>query len=89
MDVELRGAGGRMVVSHSVWGMVRELGLRYGWEPAGTRDPHPERAEAEGEWEGLYMVTDGQAVTAADAQAWAGALERALSDASEHEISPA
>src|SRR5687768_2996158 len=86
MGFDLRRAGGEFRMNGFHWGKARELGVRYGWKPCGTESPPPpEGYEEYGEWSGTYTTNDYQSVTAADAAAWADALEAAMEDIPRHD----
>ncbi len=59
------------------WTFYLNLAEAYGWKPAGTLPP---AGITENAWSGQYDSNDGQRVTAADALALGGALDRALAD---------
>jgi len=60
------------------WPRVLDLARIYGWKPAGTLPP---RSWPRGKpWNDAYHANDGGIVTAADALALAGAVERFLPD---------
>jgi hypothetical protein len=65
------------------WSMVLELARRYGWKPQGTEPP--EGMDDPSTWEGEYESSDGQRVTAADAEALADALTLAVNGPKLHE----
>lgn len=58
----------------SGWRWLRAEAIRHGWEPAGTTGPRGWSGQEE--WPGDYGANDGQGVKAADARAWAAALDR-------------
>jgi hypothetical protein len=71
------------------WPMLLRMARSYGWKPAGTQ-PGPDYADHNlkptVEWDGTYLTNDGQVVMAEDAAALADAIERALPDIPDHEI---
>lgn len=54
------------------WGILIDLGMQYGWKPAGTQPP----PDYKGKWDGSYGLNMGQVVTAEDAKAWAMAVKQ-------------
>lgn len=75
-------------LAYKFWWRAGELARLFGWQPAGTLPPPPERLQfwrreiehdETAPWDpGCYSVDVGQVMTAADAAALAEALERAL-----------
>ena len=65
----------------SGWGGACQLGVLYGWRPAGTRLDEPG-------WTGGYFSNDAAQVTRDDALSLASALERALHDPDPERLSP-
>lgn len=75
--VSLRRVGG-FHWNNFCWTLLLELALDHGWEPAGTLPPPPGLWPPDEPWDGSYGSNDGATVTAADAVAFADALERLL-----------
>ena len=74
--------------SRQFWAKALELAELYGWKPMGTRPPlHLDFYQLGAEWDGRYFTNDGQAVKREDALLLAAALERALGDISDANIS--
>src|SRR5262245_6395263 len=61
------------------WYKVLNLAFICGWVPAGTLPPADWDADME-DWDGRYHTSDGQWITAEDAERFAGALEAGLDD---------
>jgi len=78
MDLQRNAPNGYFRFSNFGWGMVLDLAQRHGWQPAGTAAPAYYQAAGDPDWSGGYLSNDGQTVTAEDARAIAGALEKAL-----------
>lgn len=72
-----RGADGISVSIHT-WPRAYALAIEGGWTPQGTL-PNPHLLEGAEFWPGSYYDTEGQVITAEDAQAMAGALDIMLS----------
>jgi hypothetical protein len=86
----LKGAGGDCHFDLAGWYFALELGHWYGWEPEGTTPQEEDVTEAGGypepfAWYGGYVDNAGRRVSAADARAWADALESALDDIPDHD----
>jgi hypothetical protein len=77
-------------MSGQSWRCLLNLGMMYGWEPAGTQAPDPDlcyEGIGPAHWdESDYCSNTGQLVTDEDANALADALERALPDIPEHHV---
>jgi hypothetical protein len=71
------------------WPLLLRLAKEYGWKPQGTTKPYWEGEPGEPEWEGGYTSNDQQVVAADDALGLAIALEKALPDIPDHEVSGA
>lgn len=81
MAIHLHNARGDFHWDSFSWAKLLRLAESYGWRPAGTTLPQSEiRWMPEGRWNGNYATNDRQTVAAADAQALAAALERAVRD---------
>ena len=87
MGVDLMFLGGGASFNWTAWQTLYDLGLAFGWRPAGTL-PMTSGYDT-GRWEyppddvqkmprGGYFTNDFQWVTDTDATAWCAALERAL-----------
>ena len=86
MGVDLMCLGGGVSFNWTAWQTLYDLGLAFGWRPAGTL---PAAISDEGRFSypaddnqetprGGYFSNDSQWVTETDAAAWCAALERAL-----------
>jgi hypothetical protein len=86
MGVDLMCLGGGVSFNWTAWQTLYDLGLAFGWRPAGTL---PATISDEGRFNypaddnqetprGGYFSNDFQWVTETDAAAWCAALERAL-----------
>lgn len=93
----LHGQGGDFYLGSDEWEKLLTLGMRYGWEPAGTLPSNLVGEEGEtGQsvcqtaepWSGTYSTHDLQEVSAEDAAALADALERALSNTPDLPLAP-
>jgi hypothetical protein len=69
--------GGTMHLTGSAWTVMLHLAEQSGWEPQGTLAPPGVEPST---WGGDYDSNDGQSISAADAAAFASALERASLD---------
>jgi hypothetical protein len=87
MGVDLMCPGGWVSFNWNAWQTLYDLGLAFGWRPAGTlpmtgqpkegRWIYPDDDDRETPRDG-YFSNDFQRVTDTDAAAWCAALERAL-----------
>ena len=90
MGMDLNGAGGIELFSHTSWRKMLELACEYGWKPAGTEpgrwvDPSTGELDEQlspdpDEWDGDYFGNCFQWVTDEDAAHIADALDLALDD---------
>jgi hypothetical protein len=73
--------------SKQFWAKALELAQLYGWEPLGTHPPsHLDFYELCAEWDGRYLTNDGQLVKEEDAHSLAAALEQAMNDIPDEEL---
>lgn len=73
--------------SRQFWAKALELAQFYGWKPLGTRPPsHLDFYELCAEWDGRYLTNDGQTLKEEDARSLAAALERALNDIPDEDL---
>ncbi|HET6248547.1 MAG TPA: hypothetical protein VFE47_12670 [Tepidisphaeraceae bacterium] len=79
-------SGAYLRFSPSGWALALNLAGHYGWLPEGTTLRQSESGAESTEWSGEYATNDGQRVSASDANALAGACERALADAEYAEV---
>ncbi|HSV16045.1 MAG TPA: hypothetical protein VLI90_17420 [Tepidisphaeraceae bacterium] len=78
--IELRGRHNTLRLSPTVWTMTLELARLSGWQPAGTElGDETEDGEPLVGWLMQYTSSNGQFVSAADAERLSVALDRALS----------
>jgi hypothetical protein len=84
--VSIYGSCGEFDMPARDWRRILWVAQCYGWQPSGT-EPLDELAIQTGMWEGkpadwsgVYFPCHGQQVAAADADAIASAIERALLD---------
>jgi len=79
----------------TTWGKLLKLAYLYGWEPLGTEPGgwiDPETGPwyySPDEWDGNYTSNDLQVVTEEDAARIADALDNALEDIPDHNVSEA
>ncbi len=75
MGMDLIGDSVTVFLSNVSWLKALRLAEQHGWAPAGTVAPG---SNTDCRWSGTYWSNDGQQISAADAAAFAAALERAL-----------
>lgn len=86
MGVDVMGGGS---FNWSGWRYLFDVGVAFGWTPAGTAKPETFYSpsgnpcsgwddEKDGPWSGTYFSNDAQVVTAEDATSWRLAIEKGL-----------
>jgi hypothetical protein len=75
--VWIAGQTGRHFFTETEWKNIMSLARDYGWTPDGTQPP---RDRDELSWDRSYCPAVGQTITAEDAQRFAIALDRAITD---------